>query len=153
MTDRFPELVRSADKLMDARGWLQVLYESKSTVLKRSFSHRGVFRGLHIQQPPSPQVKLIRVVEGRIMDFVVDLSDERRVIHQREITPADEWILIDTKYAHGFLALNDSLFEYVCDGGYDERREQTFSILPWLEDQFSDIGLLLSPKDRGAPPL
>lgn len=153
MTERFPQLDRLAPKREDGRGWLQVLYESETTVLKRSFSRRGVFRGLHLQQEPSRQVKLIRVVEGRIVDFVVDPADPARAIHHREVVPADGWIFIDAKYAHGFLALEDTLFEYVCDGRYDEASEQAFSILPWLEARFRDMTLILSAKDRGAPPL
>lgn len=136
----------------DARGWLQVLYESDTTILKRSFSRAGVFRGLHAQASPSPQTKLIRVVSGRIVDFLVSLDDpDRRLLH-RELDPADGWIGVAAHYAHGFYALEDTIFEYVCDGRYDEGSEQAFSIADDLRVMgFADP--ILSAKDRAAPAL
>lgn len=150
MSNLFPRLLNDAVRFEDARGWLAVLYESEAVVLKRSFSRAGVFRGLHIQRAPSPQVKLIRVIEGRIIDIVVDMDADARSIQQSELRPEDEWVRIDAHFAHGFLAMEDTLFEYVCDGGYDESREQAFSITDWLELQFADQDIILSDKDRKA---
>lgn len=151
--DRFPTLQDEATKREDNRGWLQVLYESDAMVLKRSFSKAGVFRGLHVQVDPSPQVKLIRVVSGRIIDFLVDLGDDAKIIHRKELGPEQDWVRIDTQYAHGFYAMEDTLFEYVCDGGYDEPNELAFSITPYLESQLGLANLILSDKDRASPPL
>lgn len=149
----FPRLSDTAVRREDHRGWLEVLYESESTVLKRSFSRAGVFRGLHVQGEPSPQVKLIRVVSGAIQDFVVSMTDPDRVIHQTRLTPEDGWVRIDADYAHGFFAIEDSVFEYVCDGGYDEASEQAFSIAERLRDLLNVDAVILSDKDRAAPPL
>lgn len=153
MNQLFPRLINDAVRFEDARGWLAVLYESETVVLKRSFSRAGVFRGLHLQRAPSPQVKLIRVIEGRIIDIIVDIDDPERRIQQSELRPEDEWVRIDAHFAHGFLATEDTLFEYVCDGGYDEASEQAFSITAWLEQQFGAQDLVLSDKDRKADPL
>lgn len=153
MNQLFPRLINDAVRFEDARGWLAVLYESETVVLKRSFSRAGVFRGLHLQRTPSPQVKLIRVIEGRIIDIIVDIDDPERRIQQSELRPEDEWVRIDAHFAHGFLAIEDTLFEYVCDGGYDEGSEQAFSITAWLEQQFGARDLVLSDKDRKADPL
>lgn len=145
-------LLSDAPRFEDARGWLQVLYESETTILKRSFSRAGVFRGLHAQAAPSPQTKLIRVVSGRIVDFLVSLDDpDRRILH-RELTPGDGWVRIAAHYAHGFYAVEDTMFEYVCDGRYDEASEQAFSIA----DDLRAMGFaapILSAKDRAAPAL
>jgi len=149
----FPRLSDTAVRREDSRGWLEVLYESDSVVLKRSFSRAGVFRGLHVQAAPSPQVKLIRVVSGAIQDFVVSMSDPGRVIHQTRLLPEDGWVRIDADYAHGFFAIEDSVFEYVCDGGYDEASEQAFSIAERLRDLLNVDDVILSEKDRAAPPL
>lgn len=151
--DRFPTLQDSARKREDNRGWLQVLYESDAMVLKRSFSKAGVFRGLHVQVAPSPQVKLIRVVSGRIIDFLVDLGDDTKTIHRKEIGPEQDWVKIDAQYAHGFYAVEDTIFEYVCDGGYDEGNEKAFSITDYLEAELGLGNLILSDKDRASPPL
>ena len=141
-----------AERFEDSRGWLQVLHESDTTILKRSFSRAGVFRGLHAQTEPSPQTKLIRVVSGRIVDFLVSLDDpERRLLH-RELTSEDGWIRIAAHFAHGFYAVEDTVFEYVCDGRYDEASEKAFSIV----DELRAMGVaepILSAKDRAAPVL
>ena len=156
MTDAataFPSLETETQRFEDARGWLQVLYETDSTILKRSFSRAGVFRGLHAQTAPTSQTKIIRVVSGRIIDFVVSLTDPGRSILHREVSQADGWIRIDSHFAHGFYALDDTVFEYVCDGRYDEASEQAFSIIDYLRDQLGIADPLLSAKDRAAPAL
>jgi dTDP-4-dehydrorhamnose 3,5-epimerase len=135
----------------DDRGHLDVLFEEGDVVLKRSFSRAGVFRGMHWQRPPSAQTKIIRVVSGRILDFVMDPLQTEPRLHRREIGPADGWILIGAELAHGFYALEDTVFEYLCIGAYDESAEACFSIAVVLRDA---LGLepLLSPKDRAAAP-
>ncbi len=151
--DPFVRLDQTAHRREDNRGWLEVLYESDSLVLKRSFSRKGVFRGLHVQQAPSPQTKVIRVVHGAIVDVVVSMDDPSRALKTTTLTPADGWVRIDAEYAHGFYALEDSLFEYVCDGGYDEASEKAFSIADRLPALLGVETVILSDKDRAAPPL
>lgn len=151
--ETFPEVEAVAPRWTDNRGWLQVLYESPNMVLKRSFSLAGVFRGLHLQVSPSPQLKIIRVVEGRIRDFVADPEDPERRIHSTELQPSNGWVRIDPQFAHGFYALEDTLFEYICEGGYDESSEKAFSINEYLEEQLGFTNLIVSDKDRASPPL
>jgi dTDP-4-dehydrorhamnose 3,5-epimerase len=145
-------LLEGAPRFEDERGWLQVLYESEATILKRSFSRAGVFRGLHAQAAPSSQTKIIRVVSGRIVDFLVSLEDPDRTILHRKIESADGWVRIAAQYAHGFYAVEDTIFEYVCDGRYDEASEQSFSIVDHLRTM-GIIDPILSAKDRAARPL
>lgn len=149
----FVRLDRKAHRREDNRGWLEVLYESDAMVLKRSFSKKGVFRGLHVQHAPSPQTKVIRVVEGCIVDVIVSLEDPSRELKTTTLTPEDGWVRIDAQYAHGFYALEDTLFEYVCDGGYDEASEEAFSIADRLPALLGVKTVILSDKDRAAPPL
>jgi dTDP-4-dehydrorhamnose 3,5-epimerase len=151
--DPFARLDQTAHRREDNRGWLEVLYESDAMVLKRSFSKKGVFRGLHVQNAPSAQTKVIRVVEGAIVDVVVSMDDPSRALKTTILTPADGWVRIDAEYAHGFYALEDTLFEYVCDGGYDEASEQAFSIADRLPALLGVETVILSDKDRAAPPL
>lgn len=141
-----------ASRRADDRGHLDVLFEEGEVVLKRSFSRAGVFRGMHWQRPPRAQTKIIRVVSGRILDFVMDPLQVEPRLHRREIGPGDGWVLIGAEWAHGFYALEDTVFEYLCLGAYDESAEACFSIVGVLRD---GLGLepLLSPKDRAAAPI
>lgn len=151
--DPFVRLDQDTRRRVDERGWLEVLYESEDMVLKRSFSRAGVFRGLHIQRSPSEQTKVIRVVSGAIVDVVVSMNDPARRLHTRRLTSEDGWVRIGAEFAHGFYALQDTVFEYVCDGGYDEASEQAFSIMDRLPALVGDGQVILSDKDRTAPPL
>ena len=153
MTAPFLSLSESADVRIDQRGSLEVLYETKDVVLKRSFSKKGVFRGMHIQMPPYQQTKLIRVVEGRILDFIVDVNSIDNKVFWKEITSNDGWLKISSNMAHGFYAIEDTVFEYICDGGYNEASEQTFSIRKFLDEVIGLRNLNISDKDKAAAEL
>ena len=150
MTQPFFLLSDSADVKSDQRGSLEVLYETKSMILKRSFSKKGVFRGMHIQMPPYEQTKLIRVVEGCILDFVVDMTSGENKIFWKAISPNDHWVKIEPFMAHGFYAKEDTVFEYVCDGGYNELSEKAFSIRNFLDEVAGLKDLNISDKDKVA---
>jgi len=151
--DPFVRLDQTTRRREDNRGWLEVLYESEAMVLKRSFSKKGVFRGLHVQMAPSAQTKVIRVVSGAIVDVVVDVNDPAPELQTATLTPEDGWVRIDAQYAHGFYALEDTMFEYACDGGYDEASEKAWSIADRLPALLGVESVILSDKDRAAPAL
>lgn len=153
MSDLFPRIEQDALRLADDRGHIDILYESGSCVLKRTLSKKGVFRGLHWQSDPSPQVKIFRVVSGRIADVVVAMDDPSRTPHVAEIVPADGWVRIDARFAHGFYAYEDSVFEYFCDGGYDEEAELGFNLAARLPALLGVADVRISAKDAAAPPL
>jgi len=156
MTDlalHFPRLLDNPLKFDDDRGHLEVLYETDTTVLKRSFSKKGVFRGMHVQKAPHYQTKLIRIISGKIIDFVVDIEGDDQQVHYTEITPEMEWVKIDRQYGHGFYALEDTVFEYICDGAYNESAELAFSIVDFLKQKMQLGELILSNKDLAAKPL
>lgn len=143
----FPRLLKNAVKLEDERGHIEILYESGSAVLKRTFSKKGVFRGMHLQRSPCPQDKIFRVVSGKIIDFVTDPNDGSKKIWFSEVTPEDEWVHIDSRFAHGFYSPEDSVFEYFCDGSYSESAEEAYNIKHLLVEQLGLTDLLLSAKD------
>lgn len=149
MKNSFPVLAQHSQKKEDARGFLEVLYEANAVVLKRSFSKKGVFRGMHMQAPPHEQTKLIRVISGRIIDFVVEPNGVNEIRWQ-EIEAGSEWIKIDAKFAHGFYALEDTHFEYMCDGAYMEAAEKSYSIVDFLKSVLELDDLILSEKDATA---
>jgi dTDP-4-dehydrorhamnose 3,5-epimerase len=146
-------LNQTATRFADARGYLDVLYEQGDVVLKRSFSHGGVFRGMHWQRPPHAQSKLIRVVSGRILDFIVDPQSDTRQLFHRELGPTDGWVLVPAELAHGFYALQDTEFEYLCHGAYAEAAEQSYSILHHLAEHHGIHGPTVSTKDAAAATL
>lgn len=149
----FKVLDASAVRRQDNRGYLDVLYEHNEVVLKRSFSRAGVFRGMHWQRPPSEQTKLVRVASGRILDFVVDPSQVPPRLYLRELGPCDGWVQIDSYLAHGFYAIEDTEFEYLCLGAYNEAAESSFSIINFLHTKLGLTKLILSAKDEAAEPL
>ncbi len=149
----FRALDAAALRRQDGRGHLDVLYEQGEIVLKRSFSRAGVFRGMHWQRPPHAQTKLIRVVSGKILDFVADPTEAPARLHRRELRPVDGWIQIDAHLAHGFYAMEDTEFEYLCLGAYNEAAESAFSILNFLQSRLGLSKLTLSAKDTAAEPL
>lgn len=153
MKNTFPVLTQHSQKKEDARGSLEVLYEANGVVLKRSFSKKGVFRGMHMQEPPHEQTKLIRVISGRIIDFVVEPNGGVNEIRWQEIEAGNDWIKIDAKFAHGFYALEDTNFEYICDGAYVELAEKSYSIVDFLKSVMQLDDLILSEKDAIAPKL
>jgi dTDP-4-dehydrorhamnose 3,5-epimerase len=153
VSDLFPRIEQDALRIADDRGHIDILYESGACVLKRSFSKAGVFRGLHWQAESSPQVKIFRVVTGRIADVIVAMDDPARTPHVAEIVPEDGWVRIDARFAHGFYAYEDSVFEYFCDGGYDESAELGFNIAARLPALVGVTTVQLSPKDAAAPAL
>lgn len=148
----FIDLSGNAFRRGDHRGSLDVLYESGDLVFKRSSSFKDVFRGMHWQAPPRPQTKIIRVVSGRILDFVLEPSGPRPKLYYREVCPEDGWLQIGAEWAHGLYALEDAVFEYFCHGAYDESAEVCFSIADFLRDGLG-LSPVLSPKDLAAPPV
>jgi dTDP-4-dehydrorhamnose 3,5-epimerase len=149
----FQLLEPQAQRYADQRGHLDVLYEQGEIILKRSFSKAGVFRGMHWQRPPHAQTKLIRVAAGRILDFVVDPSANPARLYRREMGPTDGWVQIKAHLAHGFYAIEDTVFEYLCIGAYNEGAECSYSITRHLETTLGLTQFTLSAKDAAALPL
>jgi dTDP-4-dehydrorhamnose 3,5-epimerase len=77
----------------------------------QSVSHKGVLRGLHFQKPPFQQAKLVRVVQGSVIDVVVDIRKESKTFGKHfsvELNATDKKMLwIPEGFAHGFVSLED----------------------------------------------
>ena len=126
----------------------------------QSRSHRGVVRGLHFQRPPYAQAKLVRVVEGRVLDVAVDLRSGSPTYgkwHAVELSADNHrQLFIPRGMAHGFAVLSDTAtFIYLCDNYYHPEAEDG---LPWDDP---DIGIdwhtdpsevILSHKDMNFTP-
>lgn len=102
-----------------------------------SCSNRGVLRGLHYQLPPHSQAKLISVIEGSVMDFIVDLRPDSRTFTQHDSFNLSETngkqLYIPKGFAHGFFCELDCIMHYKVEGRYNPSAERT---LRWNEKQF-----------------
>lgn len=122
----------------DARGYFFESY-NESAFLKSGFSHhwvqdnqssssRGVIRGLHFQSPPHAQAKLIRVIQGVILDVAVDIRKDsptygKHVAIELSATNKKQF-LIPSGFAHGFSVLSERAeVLYKCDGFYNRDSE------------------------------
>lgn len=88
-----------------------------------SMSSRGVMRGLHFQRPPYAQAKLVKCVQGRVIDVAVDLRKGSPTYghHVAVELTADNHLqlFIPHGFAHGFVVLSDkAVFQYKCDNYY-----------------------------------
>ncbi len=123
-----------------------------------SFSVAGTLRGLHFQKPPYAQGKIVRVVVGRIIDVAVDVrvgSPTYGRYVSVELSADNHLMLwVPEGFAHGFLALTDSLVLYKATSEYNKASEGG---LIWNDP---DVGIkwpvetpILSEKDTQWPKL
>ncbi|MGB3144344.1 MAG: dTDP-4-dehydrorhamnose 3,5-epimerase [Maribacter sp.] len=131
-------------------------YEINFIQENQSISKKGVLRGLHFQKGSAAQAKLVNVVQGEVLDVVVDLRPESETFGQHvKIRLSGEnhkSLFIPKGLAHGFLALSDKvIFSYKCDAYYDPEMEAGIFFndqdlgIDW-EYPFSE--LIISDKDR-----
>lgn len=88
-----------------------------------SKSSYGVIRGLHFQEPPFAQSKLVRVVKGAALDVAVDIRKGSPTFGQHvavELTEENHrQFFIPRGFAHGFSVLSEEvIFQYKCDNFY-----------------------------------
>ena len=94
----------------------------------QSFSHYGVLRGLHFQNPPYTQSKLVRVIQGKVVDVAVDIRKSSPTYGKYvavELTGENyRQFFIPKGFAHGFVVLSETaLFQYKCDEFYHPEAE------------------------------
>lgn len=95
----------------------------------QSFSKRGVIRGMHLQINPFAQAKLVRVLEGEILDVAVDLRKNSPTYGQYEsvVLSAEnkKQLMIPHGFAHGFSVLSETASVlYKVDQVYDKNSER-----------------------------
>ena len=94
----------------------------------QSFSKKGTLRGLHYQNPPYAQTKLVRVLQGEIIDVAVDLrKDSATFGHSFSIKLTAEnkkQLLVPQGFAHGFSVISETaVVLYKCDQYYNKASE------------------------------
>jgi dTDP-4-dehydrorhamnose 3,5-epimerase len=123
-------VVLTPDVFEDARGYFFEGYnKNKFSALgiyidfvqdNQSFSQKRTLRGLHYQNPPHAQTKLVRVLQGEIMDVVVDLRKDSPTYGQhfgiRLTAENKKQLLVPQGFAHGFSVLSETaVVLYKCD--------------------------------------
>jgi dTDP-4-dehydrorhamnose 3,5-epimerase len=127
----------------------------------QSFSSKGVLRGLHYQTGKHAQAKLVRVLQGEVLDVAVDLRLNSPTFGQSEaiVLSAEKQnqFYIPRGFAHGFLVLSETAtFFYKCDNFYNKESEggiifnDTQININW---NFPESELIISEKDQHLPTL
>ena len=124
-----------------------------------SLSGRGVFRGFHYQVGDFCQGKLVRVIQGSVFDYIVDIRRSSPAFGKMtsvELTAENKMILYTPKgCAHAFHTLEDqTIFQYKVTAYYDKSSERGFRAdSPEIIKQFPELEtkLQLSEKDRELP--
>ena len=126
-----------------------------------SKSSRGVLRGLHYQLPPHAQTKLVRVIQGRVLDVAVDIRKGSPTfgLHVSvELSSENKkQMLVPRGFAHGFVVLeDDTVFAYKVDNYYSPECDRGIAFddvalnIDWLVPHNE---LNLSAKDKVQPKL
>ena len=104
-----------------------------------SMSKAMTIRGLHWQAGDFAQSKLVRVVKGAVIDFVLDIRKSSDTFGKMEFvfisTSNKVQFYVPKGFAHGFIALEpDTIFSYKCDNYYNKESERGVNMLdPALE--------------------
>jgi dTDP-4-dehydrorhamnose 3,5-epimerase len=126
-----------------------------------SKSSKGVLRGLHYQLPPFAQTKLVRVIQGKVLDVAVDIRRNSATFGQYvavELSAENKkQLFVPRGFAHGFVVLeDDTIFAYKVDNYYSPECDRGIS----FDDESLNIDwiikkeeLKLSEKDTKQPKL
>lgn len=127
----------------------------------QSYSSKGVLRGLHYQTGEHAQAKLVRVLQGEVLDVAVDIRPDSPTFGQYESVylsaENQKQFFVPRGFAHGFLVLSETaIFFYKCDNFYNKESEggiiyndKTINI-NW---SFPMSDLIISEKDKVQPKL
>ena len=129
----------------DARGYFLESFNAKEFAEKtglninfvqdnESMSSYGVMRGLHFQNPPYTQSKLVRCVKGAVLDVAVDIRKGSPTYGKWvscELTEDNHLqFFVPRGFAHGFAVLSDvAVFQYKCDEFYHPEADGGISIV------------------------
>ncbi len=156
-------LVITPDVYEDERGYFLESYAIKKyeeygitefVQDNESQSTKGVLRGLHYQQEPFAQGKLVRVIVGEVLDVAVDIRPDSptRGKHFSVVLSAEnkKQFWIPPGFAHGFITRSDTaIFSYKCTAPYDKQSERGIAWNdPTLDIDWGIESPIVSEKDR-----
>ena len=127
----------------------------------QSYSSKGVLRGLHYQTGGHAQAKLVRVIDGEVLDIAVDIRPGSETYGQYVAVVLsgenNKQLFVPRGFAHGFLVLSDTAtFFYKCDNFYNKESEGGIIYndpaigIDW---SLPDADLIISDKDTILPTL
>lgn len=127
----------------------------------QSKSEFGVLRGLHFQKDEFAQAKLVRVLQGKVLDVVVDIRKNSPTYGQSfslELSDTSSTqLFIPRGFAHGFIVLSETAtFFYKCDNYYNKESEGGIAYndpdlaINWIVESNE---IILSEKDKLHPTL
>lgn len=127
----------------------------------QSRSKRGVLRGIHFQKGQFAQAKLVRVLQGEVLDVVVDLRKDSKTFGQYEsIVLSDankKQLFVPRGFGHGFITLSEtSEFAYKCDNYYCQEAESGIiynDLSLNIDWKISENQIIVSEKDKALPEL
>lgn len=152
----------------DERGWFFEVYKETTFHEKgipfhfiqenQSFSKKNVIRGLHLQREPYAQAKLVTVLQGKALDVAVDLRPGSptfcKVYYCLLESSRHNMLMIPDGFAHGFAALEDTVFFYKCSNVYNKEAEAGIAWNdPQLNINWQVANPVVSEKDRQLPSL
>ena len=153
----------------DTRGYFLESYNKKKfeEVVGKIFfiqdneskSSKGVLRGLHFQKPPFEQAKLVRCIEGEVLDVAVDIRKNSKTYGQHVAVLLSgenkRQLFVPRGFAHGFLVLSDTAtFAYKVDNTYAPEFD---SGIRWNDKELNiqwgleESEVLVSAKDAELP--
>ena len=141
------------DKLEEILGKVSFVQDNESK------SSRGVLRGLHFQKPPFEQAKLVRCIEGEVLDVAVDIRKNSKTYgkHISVLLSGENkrQLFVPRGFAHGFLVLSDSAtFAYKVDNTYAPDHDAG---IRWNDKELNiqwgmeDSEVIISEKDAELP--
>lgn len=127
----------------------------------QSFSKKGVLRGLHFQKGEFAQAKLVRVIQGKVLDVAVDIRQNSPTFgqyHSVELSSDNnKQLFVPRGFAHGFVVLSDTAtLSYKCDNYYNKEAEGGIVFNdPELDIDWRApaVRLIISEKDLNLPQL
>ncbi|MDE8276471.1 dTDP-4-dehydrorhamnose 3,5-epimerase [Erysipelothrix rhusiopathiae] len=149
----------------DNRGWFTESYSKREfnkneleyDFVQDNYSHsneKGILRGIHVQNYPHAQAKLVRCTKGRILDVAVDLRPNSETYKQWFSIELSEdnylQLLIPRGFGHGFLTLTDNVeVQYKVDNFYNSDSDRSIRFDdPELKIDWGIVNPILSNKDR-----
>ncbi len=141
-------------KFSDHRGEFNLFDSNKCDQVNIVTNKREyTFRGLHYQTNP-PQRKTVKIIQGSVLDILYNLETKELEFYKldKESSP----LVIETKYAHGYLTLEpNTIFAYAVEGVYNPESEHSivWSDIPSLKEVIlshtsGENKLIISDKDK-----
>jgi len=136
--------VFSVDKFLDKRGEFSEIFNEitiKNNFKKKFhckqinyvFSKKNTLRGIHLQKKPKSQMKIVRVIDGEILDVIVDLRKKSNSFgkYKKIILSSknNRQIFVPCGFGHGYLTLSKTAkVIYFCSENYNKNSEVTIDV-------------------------